>query len=209
MLKHAAQLYSEVFSPEYFVLLCAITLIVCERRATGATGRADLAARLGVLAGGWVVGLIIYKAGPAVFETPPTWAADATGSLGLGAAFLLIWLVWRLQDWGTLVPEFSLFLVAVTVPHLLITPFWDVSSHVIYALAPAGYLSAVERRFAPLLVVPAGMVFGRPLAGAHTWLESVGGLVLAGAFIGGLLYVRTRHGEETKRNPASDTTDRL
>lgn len=34
---------------------------------------------------------------------------------------------------------YALLLVAVTVPHLLVTPFWDISSHVLYTAVPAGY----------------------------------------------------------------------
>jgi membrane-associated phospholipid phosphatase len=88
-----------------------------------------------------------------------------------------------LREWGTVVPGFAALLVGVTVPHLLITPFWDVSSHVLYAVAPAGYLFLVDRRFVPLVVVGLGMVVARPLARAHTWTESIGGLVLASVFL--------------------------
>jgi hypothetical protein len=113
----------------------------------------------------------------------PTWGPDAVGSAGLAVGVLVIWLGWRLGDWGPLVPEFCLLLVAVTVPHLVVTPLWDVSTHVLYAAVPAGYATLVDRRFAPLAVVALGMVFARPLAGAHTWPQAVGGLVLAAAFL--------------------------
>jgi len=100
-------------------------------------------------------------------------------------------------------PELSLLLIAATVPHLLITPFWDVSSHVLYAAVPAGYLAVVDRRFVPVLVVPVGMVFARPLAGAHTWPESIGGFVLAGLVLAGVGYLRDRGQEGAGR----ETTD--
>lgn len=203
MIERAATLYSELFAPEYFLLLCTVALIAYEWRRIGAGGLPALAARLGVLLVGWILAFAIYEAGPRVFETPPAWASDATGSLGLGAGFLLIWLVWRVRDWGPTVPEFALLLVAVTVPHLAITPFWDVSSHVLYAGVPAGYLTFLDRRFAPTVIVPVGMVPGRPLAGAHTWAQSVGGLVLAVVVLAGFLYLRVRTGDKATAEPTT------
>ncbi len=209
MLENVAHTYSEVFAPEYFVLLCALTLILYEWYSTTDSRTIDLVPRLGVLALGWGVGLLIYKIGPAMFESVPSWGPDFTGSLGLGVGLLVIWLVWHLRKWGEFVPKLSLLLVAVTVPHLVITPFWDISSHVIYAVAPAGYLALVERRFAPFLIVPAGMVVSRPLADAHTWAQSVGGLVLAGVFVVGLLYRQAHVGQQTDRESATTDVKRL
>jgi len=207
MLTGLARTYSAVFAPEYFVLLCAIVLIVLEWHETSGSSPRHLAARFGVLALGWAVGLAIYLGGPAMVESTPTWAADFTGSLGLGVGILVIWLVWRQFDWGRLVPEFALLLVAVTVPHLVVTPFWDVSSHVAYATVPAGHLAIVERRFAPVFLVPLGMVFARPLAGAHTWLQSVGGFVLGGAFLVGLLVFERRHARDAADGVSGRTTE--
>jgi len=63
----------------------------------------------------------------------------------------------------------------VTLPHLLLTPFWDVSSHVLYAVVPAGYLVTLDGRFTPFTIVAAGMVVACPLVGAHIWLQSIRG----------------------------------
>lgn len=183
MLADVAQAYSEVFAPEFFVLLCSLLLVGYERREASDRSLAGLAARIGAVGFGWVVAFVIYRGVPRAVGTLPEWGPDATGSAGLAVGVLAIWLVWRLRDWGPLVPEFALLLVAVTVPHLLITPFWDVSSHVLYAVVPAGYLAVVDRRFAPLVLVALGMVLARPLAGAHTWPESIGGLALSLAFL--------------------------
>jgi len=101
---------------------------------------------------------------------------------------LLIAFAWHLWDWGDLVPGFSTPLVIVTVPHLVITPFWDISTHVLYVVVPAGYLQAVNARFAPLSVVAVGMVAAWPLAGVHTWLQSVAGLALGVASVGVFLW---------------------
>jgi len=195
MVENAAQVYSEVFTPEYFVLLCTIAVLVYEIRLASETELRQLVPRFGVVALGWAVAFAIYEGAPSLFGTVPSWGPDFTGSLGLGVGIALIWGVWRLQNWGQRVPEFSLLLVAATVPHLIITPFWDVSSHVLYAAVPAGYLGFLDRSFAPVLVVPLGMVVARPLAGAHTWPESIGGFVLAGLVLVGVGYVHDRRRE--------------
>jgi hypothetical protein len=194
----AAQLYSDVFTPELFVLLCGLCLIAYEWRTVADRSIGGLGARYGVLAAGWAVGLAIYEGVPVLFDTVPEWGPDATGSVGLGVGILVIWLGWRLFDWGASVPVFSGLLVGVTVPHLLITPFWDISTHVLYAVVPAGYLLAVDRRFAPLGAVAVGMVFARPLAGAHTWLQSIAGLLLGVTFVGAYLW----YDGERKPEPA-------
>ncbi len=191
MLADAAQTYSAVFAPELFVLLCGLLVVGYEWRQSVDPTLAGLGARVGVLSLGWVVAFAIYQGVPRAVGTLPEWGPDATGSAGLGVGIALIWLVWRVREWGTVVPGFAALLVAVTIPHLLITPFWDVSSHVLYAVTPAGYLFLVDRRFVPLVVVGLGMVVARPLAGAHTWAESIGGLVLASAFLFALFRTRT------------------
>lgn len=184
MFESVARTYSAVFAPEYFVLVCAVALIVYEWRAPVDRRHRQLASRFGVLVFGWVVAFAIYESAPAVFPASVTWRTDFMGSLGLAVGVLLIWAAWRRWEWGEEVPEFCAMLVGLTAVHLAITPFWDVSSHVAYAVAPAGFLAAVDRRFFPLLIVPVGMVFARPLAGAHTWLQSIGGVVLGGAALG-------------------------
>lgn len=193
MVTDAAQLYSEVFSPEYFVLICTLALLAYEwptsdGRTDARQAASGLAARLLTVVVGWVVAFAIYESTELFFDTVPSWGPDFTGSIGLGVGVLVIGGVWRVRDWGGHVPAFATLLFALTVAHTAITPFWDVSSHVAYAVAPAGYLVAADRRFAPLFAVAVGMVAARPLAGAHTWTQSVGGFVLAAAFLSGLRY---------------------
>lgn len=188
-----AQAYSDAFAPELFVLFCTLLLLGYERRITRSateSPRRGLLARLGVVAGAWTLAFAIYQSVPLVFEQTPQWGDDLFGGLGLAAGFACIGLVWRYRRWGRLLPEFAALLIAVTVVHSVVTPFWDVSSHVLYAATPAGYLGVVDRRFAPLAVVPLGMVVSRPLVGAHTWLQSVAGLVLGVLFVAA--FVRTR-----------------
>lgn len=189
MLTDIAQTYSEVFAPEFFVLFCSLLAIGYEWRVDAKRSVVGLGARVSVLSLGWAVALVIYQGVPGLVGTLPEWGTDVTGSAGLGVGVLLIWFVWRLRGWGDLVPGFALHLVGVTVPHVLIAPFWAVSSHVLYAAVPAGYLLLVDDRFAPLFLVAVGMVFARPLAGAHTWLQSIGGLVLSLAFLIALVRV--------------------
>lgn len=184
MLSSVAETYSEVFAPELFVLLCALVTISYEWRHLPARSIPQLGKRVAVLGLGWGIAFAIYQGLPRLFETLPEWGMDATGSIGLGIGLLVIWIGWRVAAWGEIVPTFTFLLVAVTIPHLLITPFWDISSHVLYAIVPAGYLALVDRRFLPLVVIAVGMVIARPLAGAHTWLQSVGGLTLGAIFLG-------------------------
>lgn len=188
MVTDLAVLYSEVFAPEYFVLVCTLALVGYEWRSAADSGPAGLGARVATVAVGWVVALAVYESAPLVFDPVPPWGTDVTGSVGLGVGFLLIWTAWRARDWGDRVPAFAALLFGVTVVHAAVTPFWALSSHVAYTVAPAGYLVAADRRFAPLLAVALGMVVARPLAGAHTWLQSVAGLALAGAFLAGFRY---------------------
>ncbi|UIO99925.1 hypothetical protein Hbl1158_00695 [Halobaculum sp. CBA1158] len=173
-----ASTYSAVFAPELFVLLCGLIALGYEWRRASRRSLAGLAARIGVLGVGWGVAFAVYQGLPRLLAAAPAWTTDATGSVGLGAGLLVIRGWWRRAGWGAVVPEYALVLVAVTVPHLVITPVWDVSSHVLYAVVPAGVLTLVDRRAAPLVVVALGMVVARPLAGAHTWGESIGGLAL-------------------------------
>lgn len=207
MLTDLAELYSEVFAPEYFVLVCTLALVAYEWRATDHSDWTRLGARLATVAVGWAVALAVYESAPLVFDPVPPWGSDVTGSAGLGIGILLIGGVWRARDWGDRVPSFATLLFGVTVVHAAVTPLWALSSHVAYAVAPAGYLVLADRRFAPLLAVALGTVVARPLAGAHTWLQSVAGLALAGAFLAGLSY-RVGGVGSSRSPPVRTGTDR-
>jgi len=198
-----AQAYSDAFAPEIFVLFCTLLVLGYERRVNQPSSRGSASprppssrrgtlARLGVVAGAWVLAFAIYQSAPLVFARTPAWGDDLFGGLGLAAGFAFVALVWTRRRWGRLVPEFAALLIAVTVVHSIVTPLWNVSSHVLYAATPSGYLGVVDRRFAPLIVVPLGMVVSRPLVGAHTWLQSVAGLLLAGFFVAAFVRFRSR-----------------
>lgn len=198
MIESLADTYSAVLAPELFVLACSLALVGYEWRALPGHERslAGLGARVGVLAAAWGVAFAVYQGVPALLGPLPAWGTDVTGSLGLGVGLCLIWWVWRAREWGPLVPELAALLVVATVPHLFVTPFWDLSSHVLYAAVPAGYLALVDRRFVALLVVPLGMVASRPLAGAHTWAESVAGLALGAVVLLGHQWLARRDAGE-------------
>lgn len=197
-----ARLYSVVFSPEYVLLVCTLALVAVERRRGHRDGR--LVARLGVVAVAWLLAFAVYRSGPLVFDPVPVWAGDLLGGVGLAAAFVLVGVAWRRFAWGPIVPEFAAVLVVVSVGHSLVTPFWDVSSHVLYTAVPAGYLPLVDRRTLPVLVVPLGMTVSRPLAGAHTWAQSVAGLVAAGLFVGLVAASRNGRGGTTGSRATTD-----
>lgn len=182
MLDAAAQAYSDVFAPELFVLYCVVLLAAYELRGGDAALR-PVAARLGAIAAGWVLAYAVVAGVPQVVDASAGWREDVVESVALVLGLGAIWLAWRRRSWGECVPRFVALLVLVTVPHVLVVPFWDVSGHVLYATTSAGALLAADRRFLPLVVVPLGMVASRPLAGAHTWPQAVGGLLLGAAVV--------------------------
>lgn len=206
MVTELATMYSEVFAPEYFVLVCTLALVAYEWRGSQSFGLAQVAGRLLTVVVGWAVAFAVYQSTETIFDPVPSWGADFTGSVGLGIGIALIGAVWSARDWGDHVPAFAKLLFGLTVVHTVVTPFWDVSSHVAYAVAPAGYLVVADRRFAPLLAVALGMVLARPFAGAHTWLQSVGGLVLAVGFVLGYRYRvgRAEHSDADSRHSDSE-----
>lgn len=114
------------------------------------------------------------------------WRMDALVAGGILIAAGATWGLWRYFRWGELVPDAMRVLAAVTVPYAVVSPFWNVSGHVIVALAPTLYLTLVDRRFWPLLVPPVVMVPNRVYLDAHTWAQSIAGFVLAAVIVVGL-----------------------
>jgi hypothetical protein len=210
---------STAFTPELFLLLTTLLLVAYERR--DGLSLKPLAARVGVVVGAWALAFAVYQVGPQVaaagvpganaqsaltaFPGGETRLAvtafpggdDFFAALGLIVAFAGIGLAWRRFDWGSLLPPYAALIVATSVLHLAIVPFWDASSHVIYAGVPAGALLVVDRRFAPLLAVPPLLVWSRIATGAHTVDEAVGGLLVAGLVVGGAFVLDRLPGGET------------
>ncbi|MDY6778441.1 MAG: hypothetical protein SVU32_07260 [Candidatus Nanohaloarchaea archaeon] len=103
----------------------------------------------------------------------------------------LIWLLWTWQDWDRPVTRYASYLGLLSAPYLLISPFWNISGHVTFTAGPSLFLTWYDRRMAPLLIIPLIMVVNRPFLNAHTWLQSIGGLLLAS----GVLALFSRYGE--------------
>ena len=198
---------STAFTPELFLLLTTLLLVGYERR-DGLSLRA-LAARAGVVAGAWALAFAVYQGGPALavtaFPGGETRLAitafpggdDFFAALGLVVAFAGIGLAWRRFDWGSLLPPYAALLVVTSLIHLVVVPVWNASSHVIFGAVPAGALLAVDRRFAPLLLVPPLLVWSRIATGSHTVDEAVGGLFVAVLVLGGAFALDRLPGEET------------
>lgn len=119
------------------------------------------------------------------------WQVDALVASGLLVAAGVSWWLWRRYEWGSLVPDAMVALAAVTLPYIALSPFWNVSGHVIMALMPALFLTLVDRRFWPLLAVPVSMVPNRVFLSAHTWAQSIGGFLIAAAVVVGVRVLQT------------------
>ncbi|WP_247729500.1 phosphatase PAP2 family protein [Halovivax limisalsi] len=179
------------------VLGVGIVLLVHHEWARRDLDRSVLWRRIGAFAG---IGLLSLAPTVAYFLVVGGGVLEATGGNSvvmdaLVASGLLIvagltWLVWRRFDWGPLVPGAMQALAAVTVPYALVSPFWNISGHVIISLMPALYLTLVHRRFWPLLAFPVIMVPNRIYLNAHTWEQSIGGFLVAALVVGGVYWVQ-------------------
>lgn len=198
----AAALLSTVFAPELFVLAVTLLLVGWEIRSESRQpdgGRwgprdADSASRPGEVARrllprvalvgtAWTVAFVVYQGGPALLSGPVPGGEDVFASLGLIVSFAVIGVVWRRREWGPLLPAYCLLLVGTSLIHMVVVPFWDVSSHVLYAAVPTGYLAVVERGFVALFAVPLGLAWSRIALDAHTPGEALGGLALAAVIV--------------------------
>ena len=124
---------------------------------------------------------------------------DALVAAGLFIGGTATWYLWRHFDWGQFVPGAMVALVAVTVPYSLVSPFWNISGHVIISLMPVLYLVLVARTYWPLLAVPVVMVPNRIFLDAHTWAQSIGAFLVAAAITIGLYW--RQNGGSLRPNP--------
>lgn len=160
--------------------------VAAPRRRFGEWIRRDSEAtspRVALVGTAWTAAFVVYQGGPALLSGPVPGGEDFFASLGLIVSFAVIGVVWRRRGWGPLLPAYCLLLIATSVVHAVVVPFWDVSSHVVYAAVPTGYLAAVERRFAVLFAAPLGLTWSRIALNAHTPRESLGGLALAAVIV--------------------------
>lgn len=131
-----------------------------------------------------------------------SWQLDIAVAAGVYIVAGVVWFLWRRYDWGAVVPDAMVALAAVMAPYVVLSPFWDVSGHVIIALMPTLYLALLDRTYVPLLAIPILMVPNRVLLEAHTVAQSTVAFVLAGAITLCLYYYsppmeRQRRAEST------------
>lgn len=197
-LSQAMTYYPYVFHP-ITVLGVGILLLIHHEWARQGVDRSALWRRIGSFFGAGLLALVPTVAYFAVTGADPiqstmgnSWLMDALVAGGLFIVGVATWYVWRRFGWGQLVPGVMVVLVAVTVPYIALSTFWNVSGHVIISLVPALYLTLVDRKYWPLLAVPVVMVPNRIFLDAHTWAQSIGGFLIAAAITLGLYWGQTR-----------------
>lgn len=191
-LRTAMEAFPYVFHPITVLGVGIIVLIYLEWDRQGAD-RSMLWRRIGGFLGAGVLSLIptgVYSlyVESGLFELTKgnAWQVDALVASGLLIAASVSWWLWHRYEWGSLVPDAMEVLAAITVPYIALSPFWNVSGHVIIALMPTLFLTLVDRRFWPTLAIPLVMVPNRVYLDAHTWAQSVGGLLIAVAVVLGV-----------------------
>lgn len=117
------------------------------------------------------------------------WRINVVTAVSLTVGGTLLWYLWSAKQWRSGVGTAGVAIVATAIPYALVAPLWNVSGHVTFTLVPTLVLSLTDRRFWPLLSIPAVMVVNRPILGAHTLLQSLGGLGLGTV---GVLVARAR-----------------
>lgn len=195
-LDQAMAYFPYVFHP-ITVLGVGVLVLVHHEWARQGADRATLWRRVGAFLGAGALALVptatyFLATGRGVFEATQgnRWQMDALVAAGLLIASGVTWAAWRRHEWGSLVPGMMEALAAVTAPYAALSPFWNVSGHVVIALLPTLYLTLVDRRFWPTLLVPLVMVPNRIYLGAHTWAQALGGFVLAAAITVGVYWLQ-------------------
>lgn len=185
-----AELISAAFAPELFVLGATLLVVGCEP-SDDDWRSSTFALRVSAVLVAFALAFAVYRGGPSAVSGSVPGGDDFFASAGLIVGFAVIWLLWTRREWGIAVPTYSLLLIVTSVLHVVIVPTWDVSSHVLYAAVPTGYLLTVDRRFVVLLAVPLVLVWSRVTLEAHTLGESLGALVVA-AVIGATTLIASR-----------------
>lgn len=194
LLTRAMTYYPYVFHP--ITMIGGGTLLLIRHEwARQDAARSALWRRVGVIFGAGLLALVptvgyFAVTGASVVESTMgnSWVMDALVGVGFAIAGGTTWYLWRRFAWGELVPGAMVVLLAVTVPYVALSPFWNVSGHVISALLPALYLTLVDRTYWPLLSVPAVMVPNRVFLEAHTWPQVIGGALIAAAVTTGFYW---------------------
>lgn len=209
LLYDAMKYYPYIFHPITVLGVGFLVLIYHEWTVQDAD-RSVLRRRIGAFLGGGLLSLIPTAAyvivtgkGPLKVTEGNAWQVDALVASGLFIAAGVTWYLWRRFRWGSLVPGAMQALVAVTVPYIALSPFWNVSGHIVIALMPTLYLTLVARKFWPLLLIPAIMVPNRVILEAHTWAQSIGAVLLTAILV---VVVYRFHADEPVHSEREPTT---
>jgi membrane-associated phospholipid phosphatase len=188
LLGRAVDLYGYVFHPST-VIGFGVLLLIHYEWADQSADRSVLWKRWGAFLAAGVLGLVPTAAFFALQRgtlskafSGSSWRLDMMVASGVVLGAAITWGVWRRYDWERLVPG-GMALIAVVPPYAVLSPVWDISGHVIFALAPTLYLALLDRKFLPLVATPVVMVPTRVLVNAHSALESVAGFVVAAAIV--------------------------
>ncbi|WP_231188246.1 phosphoesterase [Haladaptatus sp. DYF46] len=131
------------------------------------------------------------------------WQVDALVASGMVISASVTWYLWRRFEWGSLVPNAMQILIVVTIPYMALSPFWNISGHVIIALMPTLYLTLVARKFWPLLAIPVVMVPNRIVLDAHTWGQAVGGFFITAVIVVALYQLQVDGSSHIDAEPAA------
>jgi len=171
------EIYATVFNPIYYMLFCALIVVYHDAKKTGQ------------LMKGVVVTLTAYMIAYATYSTwyflppAPQWVEDFLAVSGLMLGVLIAVLALRKKIFDGIIREAIYIIVALSIPYMAISPFWNISGHVAYTTAPTLYLISLDRRFTLLIVIPLIMVVNRPVVGAHTVAQSIAGFLLAAIIV--------------------------
>ncbi|AKG91982.1 hypothetical protein GAH_00679 [Geoglobus ahangari] len=167
------EIYDDVFSPVYFLMMCAVIVIHYDVKKTGRLREA-----LALTFGAYLVAYSIYSTWH-LLQPAPQWVEDALAVIGLFFAIVIAVIAQMKGIYNGVVVRGAVMLTILSIPYVAISPYWNISGHVAYTTAPALFLVWLDRKWWPVMVVPLVMLVNRPVVDAHTVAESVGGFVLA------------------------------
>lgn len=190
------QAYAYLFHPAVALGLGAFLVIHWEW-ARRSLDRSALYRWLGTFVGAGVLSLAptaayMLATGKGPVETMQGNAAQVDVLVGGGilVATGVTWAVWRRFDWGDVTPHLMATYATMSIPYVTLSLFWNVSGHVLLSFTPALYLTLLDRRYWPTLLVPAVMGPNRLVLGAHQPAQVVGAYLIGLAVVVGAFYVR-------------------